>query len=201
MTNEKLVEIVCVIDNSGSMQTIRDDAIGNFNAFLKEQQELETDIDAKFTMILFNTDYTVIHDGKPIKDVPTLNNETYRTMGCTALYDAVGKAIDTVGARLSGMAEKDRPSKVIVSILTDGQENSSREYNNAQIKDMIHRQENLCNWEFFYLSAGPDAFNDALQMGISSQNTMSFDASQGTRSAYASMSTSYCSSRTPGRKP
>ena len=97
-------EIVCVIDKSGSMGSVTRDSINGFNEFLKQQQELPGE--AKFTLILFDTNYNIICNGINIKDAEPLTNKTYVPSGFTALLDAVGKAIDSVGERLSNSLEK-----------------------------------------------------------------------------------------------
>lgn len=199
MTNDKLVEMVVILDNSGSMEMVKSDTIGNVNRFLKEQRELQTDVNAKLTLIIFNTSYEVRHDGIDIKDVPELNGTTYTTMGMTALYDALGRAIDTVGARLANTPEDQRPGKVIVTIITDGQENSSHEYSKQQINDKIKQQETQFGWSFIYLSASPTAFTDSGAIGISSGSTMSYDIRKGTGQATRGMSAVYCATRT-GKK-
>ena len=164
-------EIVCVIDKSGSMGSVTRDSINGFNEFLKQQQELPGE--AKFTLILFDTNYNIICNGINIKDAEPLTNKTYVPSGFTALLDAVGKAIDSVGERLSNSLEK--PSKVIVAILTDGEENSSKEYSLATIKSKVEHQQNNYSWEFIYLGANQDAFAEASKLGIKAYNTFNYD--------------------------
>ena len=94
--NDNLSEIVCIVDRSGSMHSIVDDAIGGFNAFLQEQQAAPGE--ATLTLALFNHGYQLVHDNVPIQDVAALDTDTYRPSGMTALLDAVG------GARLTRWA-------------------------------------------------------------------------------------------------
>ena len=86
--------------------------------------------------------------------------------GMTALLDAVGRAINETGERLAKMAEEDRPGLVIFVVVTDGHENSSKEFNKSQIREMIERQQNEYSWHFTFLGADQDAFDEAGQMGI-----------------------------------
>ncbi|MFA5760298.1 MAG: vWA domain-containing protein [Dehalococcoidales bacterium] len=192
-----MIEMVCIIDKSGSMSPFKGDSIGSFNTFLNEQKNLKSDINALFTMVQFNTGYDIVHNGIPIQNVPELNDATYCCVGCTALYDAVGKAIDTIGNRLSNTHEDQRPSKVIVTILTDGEENSSMEYNSEKIKKMIKTQTEDFQWEFIYLSASPNAFRDSAAMGISAQQTQTVNLSstRGIKDSYATISSCYSSYR------
>jgi uncharacterized protein YegL len=197
MPKQGLVEIVNIIDRSGSMASIRDDAIGGFNSFLDDQKKVPGE--AKVTLVLFDHEYLLVHDGVDINDVPNLDEESYVPRGWTALYDAIGRAINTVGERLANTPEDERPEKVIVSILTDGEENHSREFSVDQIEDMITHQQDNYKWEFIYLATNQDAFAVGNSIGIASANTMSFDATGvGISNAYRSLSKTYSDSRTSG---
>jgi Mg-chelatase subunit ChlD len=131
MAKKEAVEIVVIADRSGSMSVIRDDAIGGFNTFLKEQKAVKGA--ANLTLVLFDHEYLVAVDSQPIKKVVPLNNETYVPRGMTALNDSIGRAISALEAK--------NPNKAIVCILTDGQENQSREFNTEQAKAKINAAE------------------------------------------------------------
>jgi Mg-chelatase subunit ChlD len=148
-----------VVDRSGSMGPLRDDAIGGFNTFLADQQKQPGQ--ANLTLVLFNELYDVVHDGKSIQDVQPLTAETYVPQGMTALLDAMGKAINQTGARLAALEEQDRPGKVIVVVLTDGQENSSCEFSKAKISEMVKHQEERYGWKVIFLSSDLNAIRDA----------------------------------------
>jgi uncharacterized protein YegL len=179
------VEIVCVIDRSGSMQLIANDAIGGFNAFLKDQQSQPGE--AKLTLVLFDNAYEVLHDRVKLGDVPELNGLTYYPRGGTALYDAIGKSINTLGNNLDN--EVNKPDKVIFVILTDGEENSSREFSKEKIAGMIKHQQEKYSWEFIFLAANQDAFEAGSALNISAHNTANFSATGlGVRGAYANIS-------------
>lgn len=178
-------EIVLIIDKSGSMEVIKSDAIGGFNAFLAEQKKIERP--ANVTFVLFDDRYQLIHDGKDIHEVENLTADTYRPSGTTALLDAIGRTVDRVGERLDAMTETEKPENVIVFILTDGKENASSDYSRDKIKGMIEHQESKYGWEFIYGGANQDAFAEAGGMGIRAENTFNFEATgQGTRMAYES---------------
>jgi len=184
-----LSEIICIIDSSGSMDLIKNDAIGGFNSFLEEQKKLPGE--ATLTLIQFNTDYNVIHENKPLSDVNPISDKDYIPMGSTALLDAVGKTVDSTGRRLANTPEENRPEKVIVAILTDGQENASRSYDLSKISDMISHQKEKYSWEFIFLGANQDAFAEAAKIGIDSKDTINFAATNdGIRTAYTNMSDS-----------
>lgn len=176
-------EIVCVLDRSGSMGAIRSDAVGGFNAFLDDQKSLPGE--ARFTLVLFDHDYDLVHDATDIQGVPHLDENTYSPRGTTALLDAIGRTIDDVGKRLSETPEDERPSRVIVSILTDGLENASRDYDNGRISEMISHQQEKYGWEFIFLAANQDAMATARSMSIRRENTISYEATpDGIREAH-----------------
>lgn len=182
-----LTEIVCIIDRSGSMQSIASDAIGGYNAFLDDQKRFPGQ--ARFTLILFDHEYQVAVNSTDIRHANHLNKDTYIPRGSTALLDAIGKTIDDMGARLRDTSEYERPNKVIIAILTDGQENASKKYSLVNISEMIKHQQEKYSWEFIFLAANQDAFQAASTMSINLKNTFNFAATGvGIRSAYRSMS-------------
>lgn len=182
-----LTEIVCVIDRSGSMESVRSDAIGGFNSFIKAQKELPGM--ASVTLILFDDKYEVPYRDININSVELLDDKTFVPRGSTALLDAIGRAITETGAALDKKDEADRPEKVIICILTDGQENASREFSKSKIKEMIDHQKSKYNWEFCYLSADANGFADATSYGISKDMYADYqNTGAGTRGAYLSMS-------------
>ena len=172
--NQQLTEIVCVIDKSGSMQSIASDAVGGYNSFLLKQQDLPGF--AKITLVLFDDTYEVVYSGLEIKNAKPLNKKTYIPTGTTALLDAVGKTIEDLGKRLSNAEEIDRPGKVIFAILTDGHENSSQDFNYKQVAGMIKHQKNIYKWDFLFLAANQDAVATAANLSINPENAFNFQA-------------------------
>lgn len=196
MSDKDLTEIVCVIDRSGSMRTMCAEAIGGFNHFLEEQKRLPGK--AQLTLVQFDHLYEVMHASKPISDVPPLNPSTYVPCGTTALLDAVGRTVDDVGTRLSGLPEAQRPSKIIILIITDGYENASHDYSAQRVREMITHQRETYSWEFVFLGANVDAFAEAAKLGI--QHTATYAASGvGTSQAYASVTRATSSLRSSGK--
>jgi hypothetical protein len=105
------------------MTDMAKEAIGGLNSLLESHQKAPGD--AKLTRVLFDQEYIVAHDGRPIQEVAKLDEHSYRPRGATALLDAIGRTINTVGERLDHTPEKERPGKVLIVILTDGLENAS----------------------------------------------------------------------------
>lgn len=156
-----LTDITVVMDRSGSMQACRSDAEGGLNRFIEDQKKQPGE--ALFTLVQFDTEYEFVHNGVPIQSVPHCS---LVPRGSTALLDAIGRAIIETGERLAKMPEPERPGLVILVILTDGQENSSREFSKAQVQEMIQHQQDVYKWQFVYLGANQDAFAEAANLGI-----------------------------------
>ena len=190
---ENHCEIAIVLDRSGSMSSIKSDAIGGYNSFIESQKKVEGT--ASVSLYLFDDQYDIVYENKDIQSVSVLTEEIFIPRGMTALYDAMGKTINTLGEKFETMKESDRPSKVLVAILTDGAENKSQKFTSSKIKEMIEHQRSKYSWEFAFLAANQDAFLTGGDLGISKDMTMNFMATaSGTRGAYATlnaMSTSY----------
>ena len=194
---DNLTKIVFILDRSGSMQHLTSDTIGGFNGFIEQQKK--EDGEALLTTVLFDDRYEVLHDNVPLEAVKPLTDKEYFARGMTALLDAVGKTINTVGGQLSAMQECDRPSKVIFVITTDGMENASREFTHAKIKEMIEHQTNVYSWQFLFLGANIDASAAAESIGIKADFATNYNAdSAGTGRMYATVSRSVGSFRHSG---
>ena len=185
--NTQLTEIGFILDRSGSMEGMCLEARNGFNSFLESQQKLSGQ--ARLTLVLFDHEYLIEHDGRSIKDVPPLNERTYVPRGCTALLDAIGRTINTIGERLDKTPERDRPSKVIIAILTDGLENASQEFKPKRIHWMIEHQREIYSWEFIYLGANQDAIEVGEKMGIAPGYAVTFNETpEGASEAFAAVS-------------
>ena len=179
--------ITVILDRTGSMESIRDDTIGGFNAFLNSQKaEPGT---ATLTLVQFDSQdpYEVIHRFRPIDEVPELTRETYVPRAGTPLFDALGRGINDLEHSLSELEEGARPSKVVFAVVTDGQEDSSREFRKAQIESMIKEKSERDNWQFVFLSADLAAINDATDVGIHIDSVLLFARnSEGSNAAWRS---------------
>lgn len=176
------VEIVVIMDRSGSMNSIAKEAVGGLANFLDAQRAVPGD--ANVTLVLFDDRYDVVYDSvKLTKTKPAaLTLEAFAPLGMTAMNDAIGKAICVL--------EGKNPEKAVICILTDGQENASREFTRAQVAAKIQSSE-ARGWEVVFLAANIDVQAAAQSLGIMRGKSLAFSANaQGTHDAYASMSAS-----------
>jgi Mg-chelatase subunit ChlD len=170
-----LVEIISILDRSGSMAGLEKDTIGGYNSFIATQATLPGDL--KVTTILFDDKYELLYSGVKANEA-MLNESNYTTRGSTALLDAVGKTILDIGTRLANTKEEDRAEKIIFVITTDGQENASKEFNHVKIKEMITHQREVYKWEFVFFGANIETEVVAEELGINLDNAHSYVADE-----------------------
>ena len=199
--DSEYTHITIILDRTGSMESIRDDTIGGFNAFLDEQQD--TPGRATMTLVQFDSrnPYEVIYKFTPITEVDKLDRSTYVPRASTPLFDAVGRGINALAQQLGRLNEGNIPARVVFVIVTDGKENASCEFRRDQIERMIAEKQELENWQFVFLSADLAAIREAESVGFMREKSLAFDKSSlGTSSAWGSLSGRISDYRS-GRKP
>ena len=169
-----LTELVFVLDKSGSMGGLEKDTIGGFNAMLEKQKAV--DGECRITTVLFDNRYELLHDRIDIKAVTPITEKEYFIGGSTALLDAIGRTIHKIGSAERHTAEDYRAEKVLFVIITDGEENSSREYSADKVKAQIERQKSKYGWEFIFLGANIDAVETAEKFGIKADRAQNYHA-------------------------
>jgi hypothetical protein len=169
MTDPTYTDITMVLDRSGSMQSIRDDTIGGFDAFISEQRRLPGR--CTVSLVQFDNVYEEVYTGRDLADVPSL---TLAPRGSTAMLDAIGRAVNATGARLAAMPEDRRPGTVIVGIMTDGLENASREFTYPMVKAVIEHQEQVYGWTFMYMGANQDAIEVGASLGVARDRSLTY---------------------------
>jgi uncharacterized protein YegL len=194
MTDPNYTHLALIVDRSGSMQSIAGDMNGAIRALLEEQAkqpgELRVDV--------WTFDGTVEHRFSYAKP-ELITDDLVEPRGNTALNDAVGQAIVALGAGFAGMDESDRPAAVIVAIVTDGQENSSKEYKLDQVKQMIETQTNDYGWKFvFFGTEDIDVVTMAAGYGVPQASTMSYARSAKGASDFGVVASSYLTSQRLG---
>lgn len=170
----KSTELVFILDKSGSMSGLEADTIGGFNAML-EKQKLAND-PCLITTALFDNHYELLHDRTDIRAVQPITNKEYYVGGSTALLDALGRTIHKVINAHKHMAKEFRPNKVLFVVITDGEENASREYGLEAIRQLIKTQRDKWGWEFIFLGANIDAVKTAADYGIAPDRAQNFHA-------------------------
>ncbi|MGV0746430.1 VWA domain-containing protein [Mycolicibacterium sp. XJ870] len=172
MTDPMRTLLAVLLDRSGSMEAIKGDTEGGFNAFIDQQRSEPGDV--RVTLAQFDTAYDVVFANRAIGEVPRL---ALQPRGRTALYDAVGRLITDVGAELAALPEAERPGKVIVVVLTDGHENASKEWTHEAVSAAIRRQESEFSWDFLFLGANMDAVAIGQSLGFAADKSITYEAS------------------------
>jgi uncharacterized protein YegL len=160
-------ELGFVLDRSGSMTSLSTEAITGFNTLVAEQRSVNSS--ALFSFSLFDHEDLVVYDAVPLAEVSELTTETFVPRGGTALNDAIAGMIQRIGRRAK------RSTRVLIAILTDGGENSSREFSQDDVMRMIAYRRTTYDWQFIFI--GPEnALGYALSIGIPKSNVVAFNA-------------------------
>lgn len=166
---DNYTHIKAIVDRSGSMATCKDDMINGLNEFFKGQAELEG------TCLVDYSQFDTVYEEVFADTISYAAKAVLEPRGLTALNDAIGKGATDLGAKLAKMKEEDRPSKVIVVVVTDGGENASQEWSVESVKALVKQQTDKYNWEFVFLGANIDAIATSGSYGFSSGNTLQYD--------------------------
>jgi Mg-chelatase subunit ChlD len=177
--------LVLVVDRSGSMESIREDMEGGIKSLLNEQAEEPGA--CLVTLAQFDNVYELVADERPVAELTS-----YRLVprGSTALLDAIGRTISHVRARVEGLGPAQRPSHIVVAVITDGMENASTEWSRLQVMDSVKARIDE-GWHFTFLGANQDAIQEGRSMGVAAESSLNYAATtDGTREAMSSTSAS-----------
>ena len=157
---DNYINLVFVVDQSGSMLESESDVVGGFKTIINKQKAIK---DGKCTISLFTfaDEVTEVYLGKDINEIDSIE---YYPCGCTAMNDGIATAIDKVGIWLNSMEESEKPSKNLVVIMTDGFENNSKEFSIDDVKKRIKHQREKYNWEFMFV--GTDITSDEYSQSV-----------------------------------
>lgn len=161
--DENVMDLVFILDKSGSMCDLVEDTIGGYNSYIERERAKGEKI--LVTLVLFDTEYRMLYTRRPIEEVERLTREQYYASGCTALLDAIGRTITSLDNEVSG--------KVLFVITTDGLENSSTHYTKGGVKKLIESHD----WEFLFIGADIDSYTEALTLGIDADHAANYERS------------------------
>jgi len=165
INNDESAYIGIVFDRSGSMAQIINDAIGGYNQFISEQKKLDNCV---ISVVKFDDRIDLVYENRDIRNIPNATPEIFSPRGSTALLDAIKYTIDISDKYIDNQTVK--PGKVMIVILTDGEENSSRKCSRSELFKLIKDHEKEKNWEFIFLSANKDAIQAGTSMGMKGSN-------------------------------
>lgn len=171
MTRSDLTHLYFLLDRSGSMQSIKTDTEGGFQAFIKEQADSADGGECRVTLAQFDNAYEVVYSDRPLAEVPPLD---LVPRGSTALLDAMGRLITDAGAALAAKPEDERPGTVVVAVMTDGHENASKEWTHPAIKALVEQQTNAYRWQFLYMGADQDAIEVGHSIGVDADHAVTY---------------------------
>ena len=171
-----LVEMVFILDRSGSMRGLEADTVGGFNSLIDKQKQATGE--ALVSLVLFDDQFEVVHHRRVIADLEPLTKDTYYVRGSTALVDAVARGIEKIKHVHRQLGIDNTPEKTMFIITTDGQENASKQYNTHQLKRLISEQQEKFGWEFLFLGANIDSFATAMSLGIQRNRAANFEANE-----------------------
>ena len=173
---KKTLDVIFILDKSGSMSGSEENTITSFNEYL--EKEKKNKFETRITTVLFSDEYKYLYKQKNVKEVNKLTRKEYFVGGCTALYDALGNAINYIDSK--------KTDKVMFIIITDGYENASREFNKDKIKEMIAKHS---SFEFVYIGADIDSYAAGTSIGIKRKNIANYKKDKmGTKMLFKSIS-------------
>ena len=190
----KITELVFILDRSGSMAGLESDTIGGFNSLIKKQKAESGE--CYVSTVLFDNISEVLHDRVRLSEIPPMTEKDYYTRGCTALVDAIGGAIRHIRNIHKYARPEDVPAHTMFVIITDGCENASRIYDSDTVKAMIEEQKKEHGWEFLFIGANIDAVETAKNFGIDAERAVDYHAdAKGTAVVYETVSRAVCDFR------
>lgn len=193
-TNNNITELVFILDRSGSMGGLESDTIGGFNSLIEKQKK--QDGKCYVSTVLFDNYSEIIHDRVDLENIKPMTDKDYYVRGCTALIDAIGRAIHHIANIHKYARTEDEPEHTMFVIMTDGQENASHIYTSDKVKSMIEHEKEKYGWEFLFIGANIDAVETTGHFEIAEDRAVNYHAdSQGTSVVYDTVADTVCCMR------
>ncbi|MCV2231212.1 VWA domain-containing protein [Acholeplasma manati] len=167
-----LVELVFILDRSGSMSGLEQETIAGFNRLIQQQKEVQGE--ALVSTVLFDDRFEVLHNRVSIQKIENMTSKDYYVRGSTALLDAIGRSILKIRNVHKALEEAQRPEKTVFFITTDGMENASVEFNYENLNEYIQLQKEKYGWEFIFIGANIDAIGTARKFGIDADRAVNY---------------------------
>jgi uncharacterized protein YegL len=169
-----LVELVFILDRSGSMSGLEKETIAGFNRMIQQQKEVQGE--ALVSTVLFDDRFEVLHNRVSIQKIEQMTSKDYYVRGSTALLDAIGRSILKIRNVHKTLEEENKPEKTLFFITTDGMENASVEFNYERVNEYIQLQKEKYGWEFIFIGANIDAIGTAKKFGIDADRAVNYRA-------------------------
>lgn len=183
---KNLVELVFILDRSGSMSGLEKETIAGFNHLIQEQKKVSGE--AIVSTVLFDNGFEVLHNRVNLKQIEPMTEKQYYVRGSTALLDAIGRSIIKIRSVHKQLNESDIPEKTLFFITTDGMENASTEFDYEKLSEYISLQKEKYNWEFIFIGAKIDAIKTAKKFGVDANRAVNYKADErGTNLGYKVM--------------
>lgn len=172
----KIKDITIILDRSGSMNAIREAVITQFNDFIAEHKNENSN--HLFSLVQFDHEIESLFAGVPIKEVKELKPSDFEPRGTTSLRDAIGMTIQATSSRIKSLPKEDRKNhQVVIAVITDGLENSSKEYSVEMLRELMDKVQNKKGWKLLFFGANQDSVFEGSKMGIKSSMCYDMDFS------------------------
>ncbi len=198
--------VAVILDESGSMLNNSEQTINGFNEFLQDRQKEAKKFPTKMWVTTFHSSTKKLIEGIDPKEINPLTDAQYAPLGMTALYDAIGHTVQSLQKKMDkeyGCSCGKQQPDVMVLIMTDGEENSSKEFNHSTIKRLISTKEHSKSWVFKYIGANVDAMANAQALGSSNRgyNTTNINYGKAIRGASKLLTASRVQMVQPNNSP
>ena len=185
--NDNRTDLIILVDRSGSMSSVVEETVAGTNRYFHEQREIPGE--CFIHLYRFDNEWERVLQGVNLVGLADISRQDIEPRGWTALFDAIAATISDMGNYYRALPEGQRPSKVLMVILTDGEENSSKEFRAHQVKEMIKHQTDKYNWQVTFIGANQDAVLAGDTVGIGLGQSLNFAANaRGVGNAYTSIS-------------